>query len=152
MKMIPRWKSSFGLKSFSDYLFLSYLQWSAMNCDITNEEKCNKGGWDGPAGRFLGVSTPRYKKTILESKQPVSGIDFFFRFSPRLSKNYYSQVKFIAKFVPTASKLRYFGLNCCVFPVKSVVRGHEQVGYERELLIFLEKHSNLGQNNANLKL
>ena len=85
-------------------------------------------------------NTPSYKKTILKSKQPVSGIDFFFRFSPRLSENDYSRVKFIAKFVPTASNLRYFGLNCCVFSVKSVVRGHERVGYELELLIFLEKH------------
>ena len=96
--------------------------------------------------------TPSYKKTILEPKQPFSGINFVFRFSPRLSEIDYSQVKFIAKFVPTASNLRYFGLNCCVFPVKSAVRGHERVGYERELLILLEKHSNLGRNNANWKL
>ena len=95
--------------------------------------------------------TPSYKKTIPESKQPVSGIDFFFRFSPRLSENDYSRVKFIAKFVPTASNLSYFGLNCC-FSEKSVVRGHERVGFERELLIFLEKHSNLAQNNAKFKL
>ena len=67
-------------------------------------------------------------------------------------KNYYFRVKFIAKFVPRVSNLRDFGLNCCVFPVKSVVRGHERVGYERELLILLEKHSNLGQNNANWEL
>ena len=75
-------------------------------------------------------STPSYKKTILESKQPVSGIDFFFRFSPRLSENDYSWVKFIAKFVPTASNLRYFGLNCCVFPVKSVVHAHNQLAHD----------------------
>ena len=74
--------------------------------------------------------TPSYKKTILESKQPVSGIDFFFRFSPRLSENDYSRVKFIAKFVPTASNLRYFGLNCCVFPVKSVVHAHHQLAHD----------------------
>ena len=96
--------------------------------------------------------TPSYKKTILGSKQPISGIDFFFRFSPRLSENDYSWVKFIPKFGPTASNLRYFGLYCCVFPVNSVVRGHERVGYERKLLISLEKHSNLDQNNANWKL
>ena len=60
-------------------------------------------------------ATPIYKKTILGAEQRVSGIDFFFRFSPRLSENDYSRVKFIAKFVPTASNLRYFGLNCCVF-------------------------------------
>ena len=96
--------------------------------------------------------TPSYKKTILEPKQPVSGINFVIRFSPRLSKSDYSRVKFIAKFVPTASNLRYFGLNCCVFPVKSVVRGHERVGYEHELLILLEKHSILGQNDTNRKL
>ena len=34
------------------------------------------------------VTTPSYKKTILGSKQPVSGINFVFRFSPRLSKVY----------------------------------------------------------------
>ena len=56
---------------------------------------------DGGGGSFKSVvsvmdkgidpsNTPSYKKTILESKQPVSGIDFFFRFSPRLSKNDYS--------------------------------------------------------------
>ena len=52
--------------------------------------------------------TPSYKKTILESKQPVSGINLFFRFSPRLSKNDYSQIKFIAKFVTTASNVALF--------------------------------------------
>ena len=82
--------------------------------------------------------TPSYKKTILELKQPVSGIDFFFRFSPRLSENDYSRVKFIAKFVPTASNLRYFGLNCCVFPVKSVVHAHNQLAHDPWLLILLE--------------
>ena len=46
--------------------------------------------------KSFGLNTPSYKKTILESKQPVPGIDFFFRFSPRLSENYYSRAKFIA--------------------------------------------------------
>ena len=53
------------------------------------------------------TDTPSYKKTILESKQPVSGINSFFPFSPRISENYYSWVKFIAKFVPQ--------LPICVF-------------------------------------
>ena len=74
--------------------------------------------------------TPSYKKTILEPKQPVSGINFVFRFSPRLSENDYSQVKFIAKFVPTASNLHYFGLNCCVFQVKSVVHALNQLAHD----------------------
>ena len=113
-----------------------------------------KGEEEDKVKKYLSwtENTPSYKKTILGSKQSVSGIDLFCRFSPRLSENDYSWVKFIAKFGPTASNLRYFGLNCYVFPVKSVVRGHERVGYERELLILLEKHSNLGQNNANWKL
>ena len=76
------------------------------------------------------LRTPSYKKTILEPKQPVSGINFVFRFSPRLSENDYSQVKFIAKFVPTASNLRYFGLNCCVFLVKSVDTAHNQLTHD----------------------
>ena len=79
---------------------------------------------------MLVVVTPSYKKTILGSKQPVSAVDFFFGFSPRLSENDYSRVKFIAKFVPTASNLRYFGLNCCVFPVKSVVHAHHQLAHD----------------------
>ena len=51
--------------------------------------------------------TPCYKKTILGSKQPVSGIIFFCRFSLRLSENHHSRVKFIAKFGPTASNFGY---------------------------------------------
>ena len=41
--------------------------------------------------------TPCYKKSILGSKQPVSGNLFFCRFSLRLSENNRSRVKFIAK-------------------------------------------------------
>ena len=53
------------------------------------------------------VSTPSYEKTILGSKQPVSGIKFFCRFSLRLSENNRSRVMFIAKFGPTASDFGY---------------------------------------------
>ena len=51
--------------------------------------------------------TPSYKKTILGSKQPISGIKFFCRFSLRLSENNRSQVMFIAKFGPTACDFGY---------------------------------------------
>ena len=47
--------------------------------------------------------TPSYEKTVLGPKQPVSGIKFSCRFSPRLSENNYSRVMFIATFGPTAS-------------------------------------------------
>ena len=62
------------------------------------------------------VFTPSYKKTILGSKQPVSGIKFFCRFSLRLSENNRSRIMFIAKFGPTASDFGYeiltiFGLR-----------------------------------------
>ena len=56
--------------------------------------------------------TPCYKKSILGSKQPVSGNLFFCRFSLRLSENNRSRVKFIAKFGPTASNFGYI-----IFPI-----------------------------------
>ena len=52
-------------------------------------------------------STSSYKKTILGSRQPVSGIKFFCRFSLRLSEKNRSRVMFIAKFGPTASDFGY---------------------------------------------
>ena len=63
-----------------------------------------------------GLRTPSYEKTILGSKQPVSGIKFFCRFSLRLSENNRSRIMFIAKFGPTASDFGYeiltiFGLR-----------------------------------------
>ena len=58
------------------------------------------------------VPTPCYKKSILGSKQPVSGNLFFCRFSLRLSENNRSRVKFIAKFGPTASNFGYI-----IFPI-----------------------------------
>ena len=57
-------------------------------------------------GGILQV-TPSYEKTILGSKQPVSGIKFFCCFSLRLSENNRSRVMFIAKFGPTASDFGY---------------------------------------------
>ena len=56
--------------------------------------------------------TPCYKKSILGSKQPVSGNLFFCRFSLRLSENNRSRVKFMAKFGPTASNFGYI-----IFPI-----------------------------------
>ena len=52
--------------------------------------------------------TPIYKKTILGSKRPLSGIIFFFRFLLRLSENNHSRVMFIAKFgfLSTPSRTR----------------------------------------------
>ena len=67
---------------------------------------------------FIQPCIPSYKKTILGSTQPVSGINLFFRFSPRLSENEYSRVKSIAKVGPTASNLHYFGIKWCVFSSK----------------------------------
>ena len=52
---------------------------------------------------LLKANTPSYEQTILGSKQPVSGIKFFCRFSLRLSENKRSRVMFIAKFGLTAS-------------------------------------------------
>ena len=67
-----------------------------------------------PDGQFSGheYTHPCYKKSILGSKQPVSGNLFFCRFSLRLSENNRSRVKFMAKFGPTASNFGYI-----IFPI-----------------------------------
>ena len=75
------------------------------------EEGASKDVDTEAAGEPL-VLTPCYKKSILGSKQPVSGNLFFCRFSLRLSENNRSRVKFIAKFGPTASNFGYI-----IFPI-----------------------------------
>ena len=77
---------------------------------------------------------------------------FFLPFLAETKREWLFPSQVYCKICPYSFQFALFWPKLLCFPVKSVVRGHERVGYERELLILLEKHSNLGQNNTNWKL
>ena len=77
---------------------------------------------------------------------------FFLPFLAETKREWLFLSQVYCKICPHSFQFALFWPKLLCFPVKSVVNAHNQLAHDPWLLILLEKHSNLGQNNANWKL
>ena len=74
--------------------------------------------------RLCGFHTPSHKQLIPESERPFLEINFFLRFSVRLSGNNRSRVISMGDFGPTASNFCYDFWQFFVVKIIALVRKH----------------------------